>query len=176
MKKLDYWEAVDYYKVKEEAVSIYDIWVDWHNKSKFSAIQKLLKNKKYQIVCQLQYYLQYVVKENNYGSKVIDIKEFEEFLNTEITIWRGGRGIYDKDYQYSRKWTSFTANKERLETFSVYNGTYASRQWILDKNEHYWQVELKIPLRNILLYQDVMDAEVIVSVEDARNSILIGKK
>ena len=176
MRKLDYWKVIEHYKVKREAQAMYGFWVDWHNKSKSSIIEHLLKNKRYQIISQLQYYLQYILKETDYGKSCIYIEEFEKCLNSEITIWRGGSGKYIKDYNYYRTWTSFTASKERLNAFSIYNGTYASRQWVLDENRHYWQVELKLPLKNILLYQDVMDAEVIVSIEDTRNSILINKK
>lgn len=176
MKKLDYWEMVAHYKVDKEARVIYDIWVNWHNRNNEKTIYRLLKNPKYKIVSYLKFYMKIILKKQNCREKIFDIKEFEKTLNNSITIWRGGGGKYNKNYQYKKDWLSFTASRRRADTFSIYNGTYSSRSFMLDKNYHYWIMELTLPLRDILLYYNVQDDEVIISTKDLNKAKLIEEK
>lgn len=176
MKKLDYWEMVAHYKVEKEARNIHDIWIKWHNRNNEKAIYRLLKSPKYKIVSYLKFYKKFILKNENCGEKIFDIKEFEKALDNSITIWRGGGGKYRKNYQYNKRWLSFTASRQRADTFSIYNGTYGSRSFMLDKNNRYWIIELTLPLRDILLYYDVQDDEIIISTKDLNKAKLIEEK
>ena len=173
---LSYWDAVEKLGVEEQAEKIHDIWINWHNRNNANAVLRIIKNKKFQLVCRLQFYLKKILNKSNFGEKVIDLKNFENSMNKQVTIWRGGSGQYDKNYKSNLPFVSFTANKERVKTFSEYQGTHTSNAFMLDKNKQYWVVELKIPLKNILAYYDVGDDEVIVSNEDAKKAKLILQK
>ena len=68
-------------------------------------------------------------------------------------------------------------DKRRVKTFSQYAGTYASPAFMLPERTRYWEIELTIPLRNIVGYIGVGgDAEVLVSAKDAKNAQLITGK
>jgi hypothetical protein len=171
--KFTYWETIDYYKINKEANTINDKWCDWHNYNDSRKIDCLLKNKKYTLVGQLQYYLKYMMKECNYSKKIIDIKHFEKSLHNSIIIYRGGEGKYKKDFIGTRKWLSFTAEENRAYTFSQYQGTFALKVFKLPENKHYWIIKLSIPLENILLYYDVNDDEIIIDKKEAVKAELI---
>lgn len=171
--KLSYWETIDYYNIKKEAISIHDKWCEWHNYNDNRKIEYLLKNKNYTLLGQLGYYLKYIMKEDNYSKKIIDIKHFELSLHKNIIIYRGGEGKYKKDFLYTRNWLSFTASENRAYTFSQYQGTFAQKVYSLPENEHYWIVKLVIPLKNILLYYDVNDDEIIIDRKEAVKAELI---
>jgi len=68
-------------------------------------------------------------------------------------------------------------DKRRVKTFSQYAGTHASPAFMLPERSRYWEIELTIPLRNVLGYIGAGgDAEVLVSAKDAKNAQLITGK
>lgn len=149
--------------------------VYWHNMGRPIFLQKPIRYKKYAQLTRLKYVLDILVQESNRSHK-ISRKLFDNLLEQDITVWRSGRGTYDSDYDYgSRKWLSFTATKERTVAFGKHaesDRVYNKRTW-----EHYWVLELTLPLKNILLFSDVgWDDEVIVSMKDAQRAKLIEQK
>lgn len=173
---LNFWQVCEKLNITKQAEDIHDIWIKWHNRNSVNAILQIIKNKKFQLVCKLRYYQEQILKESNFGKNIINLEEFEKSLNKIIKIYRGGSGEYNKEYLYKNSFVSFTADRKRADTFSIYKGTYASKAFVLDKNDHYWIVELVLPLKDILAYYDVGDEEVIVSVEDAKNARVIKKQ
>ena len=156
---------------------LYSRWIKWHNNNSFDAIEKILRNKKSCDLCKLLFFVKNIKKESNFGSKCFTLDEFNNSLDSEITLWRGGSGEYDPEVIPSnRNWVSYTASRNRANTFSKYSGTQAMKTFMLPENDHYWILELKIKLRDILAYYDVGDNEVIVSVNDSKKAIVIVKK
>jgi len=173
--KMDFYELLNYYNISfDDYSNISDVWVDWHNKNKSSAINKLLKNSKNTLISKIRFYQEHILKIKNFGSKVLSVKEFEKALNKTITIYRGGAGEYDPKYSnYNRKWVSFTASKNRVATFSEYAGSVAQHVYMLPKNKEYWKVQVNCKLDDILLYYDVGDDEVIIPLSIAKTAKLI---
>jgi len=164
-------DIVKYYNLEDELDNLNDIWIKWHNNNSISAIEKLIKSTKYRQLCKLLFYVDEILSVK-YSDKAVDLNAFENY-NRDIIVYRGGSGIFDKSYSMPRKWISVTASKDRLNTFSVYSGTHTSSAYMLDKNEHYWQIEIKIKLNDILAYYDVGDHEAIVSSDNLKNAKLI---
>lgn len=177
-KKMCFEELLNHYNLSFDDYSdINDIWIQWHNKNQSSAINKLLKNTKNALISKILFYQQQILKIENFGSDVLTVKEFENALNKTITIYRGGSGKYDSKYSnYNRKWVSFTASKERMDTFSVYDGSIGQNVYMLPKNKKYWQVKVNCKLDDILLYYDVGDDEVIVPLNIAKTAKIIMTK
>jgi len=170
---LNPWDMMKRLRISEEIKEIKnDAWVDWNNKNYKSGILRILNNPQARLLSKLQLYLNYIINAKNWGNKY-SLKNFKNALKEKnITIWRGGGGTYDPYYKY-RNFVSFTIDKNRIATFSQYAGTYAQNVWKLPEREHYWVVELTLPLNQILLYEDVGDAEVLVSPAWAKKAKLI---
>jgi len=174
-QKLSYWQILDYYKIKHDLRSyVHDNWVNWHNLNRESAIIKMLRRSKIQLLCQLELFMDYNFQHPNYSQPVATIQEFEKFLESNITLYRGGKWEYDpKTYYQNKRFVSFTISEDRVNTFSKYSGSFAMQTYKLPENNRYWQVKLIIKPKDILLYFDVQDQEAIVSVEDALKATLI---
>lgn len=171
-KLLSFNETCKLYGIEDQADTLHDVWIKWHNNNSEKAIEKLIKSEKYKKVCRLLFYLKEILKVTNRGEKVIDTDAFENYTK-EIVVYRGGSGVFNKNYIMSRNWMSTTASKDRLNTFSVYSGTRVSSAVTLDKNKHFWQVEIKIKLDDILAYYDVGDHEVIISTDKLKTAKVI---
>ena len=170
---LSYWQVCERLNILDEAEKMQDLWIRWHNNNNESVIEKMIKNEKYVLVSKLRFYIEQMLKESNKGKKIIDLNQFNKSLKDEIILYRGGSGVFKKDFDLKRDWISFTADKKRVNTFSEYSGTKASKEYSLDKNDHFWQVELSIKLNDILLYYNVGDSEVIVRKNFIKNAKLI---
>jgi hypothetical protein len=171
-KLLSFNEVCKLYSIEDEADGLNDIWTRWHNNNSEKAIEKLIKSEKYKKVCKLLFYLKEILKVTSRGEKVIDIDAFENY-NKDIVVYRGGSGVFDKNYTMTRNWMSVTASKDRLNTFSVYSGTHASSAYSLDKNKHYWQIEIKVRLDDIFAYYNVGDHEAIISTDFLKTAKVI---
>ena len=152
---------------------MHDKWVVWHNNHTKGAILNLLKNPIFKTISHLELFFDIKFgKHTNRMEKLATLNEFEQFLESNIDLYRGGRDEYIPAYK-GKSFVSFTTSLNRLSTFSEYDGSYASSAYMLDKNKHYWQVKLNIKVKDILLYLDVMDCEAIVTVKDALKAKLI---
>lgn len=168
---INYWDLVEKLGITKEAEAIGDIWIKWHNSNSRSAVDKIIKSKKYSEVCKVLLYKDQIKQVSNYMFKELSLDEYKKSLDEKITVWRGGSGKYNKDF--STDWVSFTANEKRVKTFSEYSGTNVSRAYSLDKNKHYWVIKLTVKLKDILAYYDVGDSEVIISSDLANKAKLI---
>lgn len=137
-----------------------DYFVEWHNSNKKSYIMKLLSNKLNTIYSQILLY-SYLKKDKN-----LNHKEFLEYLNKEIIIYRGGKGIYNKELDLDKKFISYTIKKDKVKLFSKYNNTQAGTSLSSNpiKNKQYFVLQLKIPIKDISLFynRSDMDFEVII--------------
>jgi hypothetical protein len=168
--KLSFWELAKVLNVEPEAREIHDATLPWVNHNRRSAIDKLINNKKFQLVSQLKLYLYKVAKETNFGKQVLTLDGFKRALKHPLIIWRGGAGQYNLEYD-ERAWVSFTATRNRADTFSIYDGTVAQKVYKLPMNAKHWILELTIKLENALLYVEAgYDDEVIISAELAKKA------
>ncbi len=174
MTLYSYWDLVRYYGVEREAQAYHDKIIPWVNRNNRESIDRLIANPKYRLVSQLQFFVRILKKHQNFGDKWTTPQEFEAAANDPITLWRGGGKIYDPKLDAGEGWRSFTASRRRATAFSVYDGTHATRAFVLPKRDQYWVMELTVPLKDILLYIDGGgDEECIVSKEDARRGEII---
>lgn len=174
-KLLSAWDLLEIYGIDSDwkGEFFHEWFIKWANNNQISAIDKLLKDKRSIIFSQIYFYINKILNEPNMGKEIHTKEKFEKSLNTNVTIWRGGEGTYNPNYDLNRNWVSFTADRKRANTFSIYDGTYG-HQGFLDKNEKYWIVELKIKLKDILLYfTDQGDAEVIIDKKLAKKAKVI---
>jgi len=73
-QKLSYWQILDYYKIKHDLRSyVHDNWVNWHNLNRESAIIKMLRRSKIQLLCQLELFMDYNFQHPNYSQPVATI-------------------------------------------------------------------------------------------------------
>lgn len=166
---LSYWDLAKILEIDDAKGDLHDASLPWINKTKASCIGRLIKQKQFQTTSHVELVLREVYKEHNYGKKVMTRAGYEEGLNHVLTAWRGGGGVYDPS-KYTRSWTSFTLNKHRITTFTEYDGTYASRAYVLDKRKGaHWVVKLQIKIKDVLLYlPHGQDDEIIVPTKLAK--------
>jgi len=145
--------------------------IRWINRNVKQPIDRAIKKPNLVLASKiaLHYYLHAVF---NQREKFSSIGAFEKALNEPITLWRGGGFEYNADR--TKKWASFTANKQLLQRFSVYHGTHATSNQFLSKRSQYWEVELTIKLDDIKLYLTAgLDEEVIVPEHLAKQAKVI---
>jgi hypothetical protein len=170
---LSFWDLAATLKLTKEAQAFHDAVLPWLNYNKASSLDKLITKPKYREVSKLQLYFDILHYQSGWGKKVGSKEEFEHFKKSPITLWRGGGGQYDSGFT-GNGWFSYTYKEERVKTFSHYNGTRASRQFGLDKRSQFWEVQLTIPVDQILLYLHAgTDSEVIVSAADSAQAKVI---
>ncbi len=172
-----YWDLVEHYGLDDEASEIHDAAIPWINQNNWRCISKMRKNEGLKKVARIQFFIKHVLKADNYGRKITTPEEFEAAQDADVKIWRGGGGKFDPDFKLGHPWVSFTANRERANTFSVYDGTYAMRVFELPKRDEYWIVEADIRLKDVLLYlPQGYDEEVIVDKKVLRSAKIIESK
>lgn len=156
----------------------HDFTLPWLNDTRPGCIQRAIKVPEFRMLSKLMFWHQYIVGDgqrygrfSSYATPVGTVADFEHALSTPITIWRAGGGTYNPDL-YRRGWVSFTANERRIETFSKYHATYATRAWKLPERKGlWWVIELTLPLDDILLFlPHGQDDEVIISRKDAKRA------
>ena len=176
-----FWDLVKYYELGNVNNKFHDSSLPWINNNRPGVINSLLKDPKNNLLSKIYFFITYLPSSRyktghrDFGEKVTTLAEFESALSNNMTVWRGGGGLYDPTYsQLKRSWVSFTAKRERANTFSKYDGTYSSKAYMLDTRDSYWIVQLETTLNEILLYLPFgCDEEVIVSKKDAKNAKLI---
>lgn len=179
---LSFWDAAEQLGLDGPYEKLHDATLPWINNNSKSSIDRVIRDKKFVDASHLLFYFKKIlgskVEQFRYTDKLGTIEGFKTALDKDITLWRGGSGQFDSDFNDKRKWVSFTATRKRVNSFSVYDGTFANnRPWPdnkLEKNKHYWIIELKIPLKNILLYlPHGVDDEVIVPASSIRDAKVI---
>lgn len=177
--KYNYWDLIEHYGLKETADpnKTGDLTLPWINENRPGNINKMVRDPNYRLASQIKFYFSHILNVQNFARKATTPEQFEAALDTPIQLWRGGGGDYDPARKYPRPWTSFTADKRRVKTFSQYAGTHSSSAFMLPERTRYWEVELTIPLKDMLLYVSYgNDEEVLVSTKDAKNAQLITGK
>lgn len=170
--KMSFWGLAEHFGVEKTASDMNDATLPWINNNSRSRMDKLVGNKKMRLASKLKLFMT-LKGHGNYGTPVATPAEFEQALREPVTLWRGGGGVYDPA-RYQGPWTSFTAKEGRAETFSKYDGTYATRAFRLPLRDQYWIVKLTIPLDDILMYlPHGSDEEVIISTEDAKKAEVV---
>jgi hypothetical protein len=168
-----FWDLAKTLKLTKEVESFHDAVLPWLNSNRASSLDKLIKKPKFREASKLQLYFDILHYHAGWGKKVGSLEEFEHFKKSPITLWRGGGGQYDPSFT-GNGWFSYTFKEERVKAFSYYNGTRASKQFGLDKRSQFWEVQLTIPVDQILLYLHAgSDSEVIVSAGDSARASLI---
>ncbi len=146
-----------------------DMSLPWVNNNNPAAIDKMIKVSDFKIFSQIWLFCEQ--RNVPFNKPLGTVQDFKKFQMSEIKLWRGGPGIYDHSKE-TKAWSSFTSSRNRVETFSTYNGTRGGR--FLDRHMNGWVVELSIPIKNILLYlHSGGDHEVIVSTHDAKAAKVI---
>jgi hypothetical protein len=163
---LSYWDLVNQLGLKKHADKFHDAVLPWVNNNSPSCINKLITNKKYRELSMLDLFFQVGLHARNRGKPITTLEAFNAFRKLPITLWRAGGGHYDPSIR-GNGWFAYTFSKDRVRTFSDYEGTYASKSFSLNKRVgNSWIIELTIPVSQILLYlQPSMDSEVIISAE-----------
>jgi hypothetical protein len=171
---VDAWELMKYYGVDKAQIKKSDLWVNWHNRNNPIGIIRMMNNKKFILASKIDLFYE-LFKEHNFGHTTT-INEFQSHLNSPVILYRGGQGTFDKDYQGTLPFVSYTLSRDRANTFSIYDGTFAKKVYMLDKNTHYWIIELHCKLDDILLHHDVGDLEVIMPADSIKQANLIVQK
>lgn len=174
-------ELVAHYGIDEDYQGeFHDRSVDWHNHNKPRAITSLMKHRHSRLYSQLKLWAYTMGARNCWGVRwdqpVGTPEMFEAALKGPVTIWRGGGGTFDPDQPKDRSWVSYTASRERVESFSKFNNTYARRSHAPSRPRFgpWWEVELTLPLDRVQLFLTCgMDFEVIVSKKDACGSVVV---
>jgi len=163
---LSFWNLVDQLGLKKHAEKFHDAVLPWVNGNHPSCITKLSTNKKYRELSMLLLFFQVGLNRANRGRPITTMEAYQAFKSSPITLWRAGGGLYDPSLR-GNGWFAYTFSKDRVHTFSDYEGTYATRSFSLNKRVgNAWVIELTIPVNKILLYLDAsMDSEVIISAE-----------
>jgi hypothetical protein len=170
---MSFWDLAAHFGVDEAASKIHDATLSWINYNSRGRVDKLVNNKKMRLVSKIKLYCT-LHGPKNWSQKWTTPEQFKEALSQPVTMWRGGGGTYNPDHAYHSPWVSFTISKDRVATFSKYDGTRAMKTFRLPERDQYWITELTIPLDNILLYlPHGGDEEVIVSADDARKAKVI---
>ncbi|MFA5490085.1 MAG: hypothetical protein WC284_12835 [Candidimonas sp.] len=163
-------EMIQYYNLDDVWDKFHDKVLSWVNRNEKRTIDKLVDDKSYNLYSRINFFYNHFIPKRSNAS----VSDFEHAMTVPFKVWRGGDGIYDTKHYEDRKWISFTANERRVQTFSVYQGSYAQNTFMLPKNDTYWIVELTITMKDILLYIDVgNDEEVIVSAGLAKTAKVI---
>lgn len=177
-KKKTFWEVLPDLGIDEDVVGeFHDKQLPWVNSNSATAVDKLIKIESYRTISQLRIYVKHVLKKQNFADKVLTAKQFLKALDTPIKVWRGGSGVFNPALP-NRNWVSATLSKDRANTFSMYDGTNASRAVFLQKRSAgYWIVEIECKLKDILLYMHAgPDNEVIIpKTLQASATILVQK-
>jgi hypothetical protein len=164
---LSIWDLLNHYKAEEARLRFHDAVLPWINRNAVTCINRASRNRKFQTSSRIVFFANEIMKVQNWATPFATPEMFEAALDTPIKLWRGGGGVYDPQHidRQNRDWVSFTARRDRCATFTTYDGTHATRGYVLPKRKGaWWIVELTLPLRDILLYLDGgNDDEVIVS-------------
>ena len=170
---MSFWDLVAHFNVGDAADKIHDATLTWINHNARGRMDKLVNNKKMRLISKIKLFCA-LHGPRNFSQKWATPEQFVAALSQPVTMWRGGGGQYNPDFAYRSPWVSFTINKARVETFSKYDGTQATRTFRLPERDQYWITELTIPLDSILLYlPHGNDEEVIVSTDVARHAKVI---
>ena len=163
-------DFIDAHGLEDAKDRLMDNWVQWHNRNSVGSMERILGDEDAVLLCRAKYFVNVMMGVQNNAEKCFTEGEFRQALDREITLWRGGTGTYDPTWTpMGRDWVSYTAKRSRARAFSNYHGTRVGD--FLDANHgEKWVVELRIPLRNVLAYCDVGDAEAIVSLEDSMSA------
>lgn len=148
----------------------HDFVIPWINNNNRKVIDRAIKRKDFTTLSKLLLFKYLELKHTRYFDPV-DKNAFASFLKKPISIWRGGGGKYDTSK--IKGWSSFTADRNRADTFSVYDGTFGKK--FLDKRQGpHWIVELQITPNELLLFIDHGgDAEVIIPAKVAERAKVI---
>jgi hypothetical protein len=163
--KHSFWTALKELGLPENIKGeFHDYTIPWVNRNTESVINKAVKNPGYVLLSKLMLFKDLFVEERNYASLTFTMAEFKAALQKPVKLWRGGGGVFDPAHLTRRTWVPFTTKRDRANTFSVYDGTYAMKAYSLPKRAgQHWTVELDAKLDDILLYlPHGMDDEVIV--------------
>ncbi len=156
---MNFWEAA---AALDCDVDYHDATLGWINRNSPGCIYEAIRDPAVVLQSKLRFYTRHLLRKTDYGTQSIDLDLFKAALSRPITLWRGGRGTYDPAMP-RRSWVSYTGDRSRAKTFSYYNGTIATKAWMLPRNDKWWVVELTLPLDDILLYlSHGTDEEVIV--------------
>jgi hypothetical protein len=170
--KWDFWDFARHLGLDEFKEKFDDATINWHNRNTRTPIDRMVKNKKAKLLSMLRLWFKKDGPQM-YSTPFATMDDFKQAANAPVTMWRGGGGEYNPDYP-GHHWVSFTLSERRVTTFSEYDGTRATRSYMLPKRRQYWVVELTIPLSEILLYlPNGGDEEVIVSAETAKKAKVI---
>lgn len=173
---ISFWDAVDLLGLDKDIESeMHDKTIPWINNNSERVINTSIKNKEYSLLSKLLLFKTLFVPDTSFLSKTFNMAEFKSALNKPIKLWRGGGGTFNPDFKSERSWVPFTANKSRVETFSLYDGTRSSSEVFLPKRDgSYWVVELKCKLDDILLYlPHGNDEEVIIPMSMLKEARVI---
>lgn len=171
--QMSVWELIEFFKLESPSEKMHDATLPWINRNAPAAITRLSTNKKARLYCMLKLAFD-LSGGRSYSDPFATADEFKAMLKMPVTLYRGGGGVYNPDYEYKLPWTSFTTDEKRSVTFSKYDGTYAMRAYMLPLRDQYWVVKLTIPLDEILLYlPHGNDKEVIISTETARKAEVV---
>ena len=172
---MNVWGLLDHYGINHDLKSDWhDLGVEWHNRNSRRAIDKMISDPRMVLISRIALWAKHMAGvQYPYRDKFATPEMFEQALTQPITVWRGGGGTYDPALPLKRRWVSYTAVQSKVVTFSEYDGTRASRAYVLPKRQTWWVAQLTLPLNKVLGYVDAgFDEEVIVprdlSARDAK--------
>jgi len=172
--KMSFWKIAKQLGVNENVEQLHDKTIPWINDNRTKCIDQAIKNDGDRLVSKLLAWKNYVCKQSNYSVPLGTVEEFQNSMSFPIKMWRGGAGLFDPNWSDGRNWTSFTGDRTRANTFSVYAGTNASKSFRLPKNTQFWIVELTVSIQDILLYlPHGYDEEFIIPLELSKQATLI---
>jgi hypothetical protein len=160
---MSFWGLADLLGLKQYAENMDDLALPWLNHNKPACINKMLNDTKYHQASLLKLYWDTQFKHKSWTDPIGSYAGLKAFLASPMTFWRGGGGEYDPNYT-GNGWFAYTYSRDRVQTFTDYDGTYASKSQFLSKRQgESWVVELTIPVGEIGLYlHNSMDSEVII--------------
>ncbi len=176
---LDAWELFDHYDLDhDDKHNMDDVTLGWINRNKPGCISSGIRKREWRQMSHIMFWMKNIKGLDNWGVEFATPEEFEAALDSPITLWRAGGGVYDSDFANPRSWVSFTPDQRRIETFFKYDATYASRAYRLpERRGAAWVVELNCKLKDILLYlPHGQDDEVIISKKLAATARVIRTK
>lgn len=177
-QQMSFWDIAEDLGIGNVSSQFHDGTLPWLNHNRPGCINTGIKNPEWRLFSKLKLWKFLVINKGeqygiSYAAPIGNTQTFLDALQMPVTLWRGGGGTYDPDFS-RRSWVSFSAKRDRMRTFTYYDGTYGMDGFLPKRDGPFWIAELTLKLDDILLYlEHGQDNEVIVSRAHARQAKVV---